>query len=403
MDKTPIKIRGKKGFPARTNVAAQSIQSTLTSDPKGKRPYPDTSKSFGPPTKLARQLASKLQPKCFAKCSSQLELLPTELLEIIFFYCLNISLPQASPVIGQKLASLYVKSRLVLQVLGASKNLIYSWEDEAGRLKELVSFDYPCEAEQADAQSAILRQRWMTLPFVRQLIPDYIVKTIVRELGARKLQWMGQGPAVSRESEPVIRKYLEDSALHFSHTIRKGSPAYWELSWPSKYPVYCQTRLGIGLRDGLITLLNVYPRDGVATRTWTSITWKILNCVEGCQIPEKLLHGPWTGEKCDFLELAIRGNAQVDWVTSTSGEVAEQGFMQAIHSHNYRAIRALRARTGLVPQPLNPEHYPLSLNQIQNADNQWRLDPRLMHRDPICRGVGIVPRQKHLRKAGTYF
>jgi hypothetical protein len=242
----------------------------------------------------------------------------------------------------------------------------------------------------------------MTLSFLRQLIPDFIVKTIVRELGARNLRWMGQGPVVSRESEPVIRKYLEDSALNFSHTIRKGSPAYWELSWPLEYSTHYQTRLGIGLRDGLITLLDVYPRYGTPNLAWKTSTWRILSGVEGCQIPEKLLHGPWTDEKCDFLELAIRGNAQVDWVTSTSGEVAEQGFMQAIHSHNYRAIRALRARTGSVPQFPNPEPYPLSLKQIHNADNKWRLDPRPIHRDAICRGVGIVPQQKHLRTAGTY-
>ncbi|KAL2042623.1 hypothetical protein N7G274_004382 [Stereocaulon virgatum] len=400
MDRTPIKIRGKKKLPARKTGAGQSTQSTqstlttLTSDPKGKLSISDISESFGPPTKLARQTESKLQLKVFAKCSSRLELLPTELLEFVFFYCLNISLPRASPAIGQKLASTHVKYRLVLQAFDVSKHPISSRENGAGQLTE---------AEQADTQSAILRQRWMTLPFLRQLIPDFIVKTIVRELGARKLQWMGQGPAVSRESEHVIRKYLEDNALHFSHTIPKGLPAYLELSWPSEKPLFHQTRLGIELRDGVITLLEVVPRNGSPNLALETHTWRILRCVKGCQIPEKLLHGPWTDEKCDFLELAIRGNAQVDWVTSTSGEVAEQGFMQAIHAHNHRAIRALHARTGSVPQHPNPEHYPLSFKQIHNPDNQRRLDPRPIYRDAICRGVGIVPQQKHLRTAGTYF
>lgn len=43
---------------------------------------------------------------------SLLEKLPTELLENIFFHCMNLDLPQASPIIGGKLSSqsVYIKS-----------------------------------------------------------------------------------------------------------------------------------------------------------------------------------------------------------------------------------------------------------------------------------------------------
>ena len=44
---------------------------------------------------------------------SSLEKLPTELLERVFFYCLNLDLPRSSPVIGGKLSSESVYTRTI--------------------------------------------------------------------------------------------------------------------------------------------------------------------------------------------------------------------------------------------------------------------------------------------------
>ncbi|KAK3176146.1 hypothetical protein OEA41_007468 [Lepraria neglecta] len=388
MDRTPIRIRGKKKVPARTTGARQSTKSMLSSDPKAKRPWSDTSGSSTPAAKLPCQAAPKLQR---TKCSSRLELLPTELLETIFFYCVNISLPQASPAIGHKLASTLVKSRLVLGTLSGLDSIDYSIIPWSITSREL-----------GDAQSAILRQKWMTLPFLKRLIPDFIVKTIVQEFGLRKLQWMGEGPVVSQESEPIIRKYLEDNALRFDHTSRTGLPAFWEVSWTVEgYPD--GMLMGIGLRDGLVTFSSFGDHREDSETYWDFIeTRRILSnpLSRGCQIPEKLLHGPWTDEKCEFLEIAIRGNAQVDWVASTSGEVAEKGLMQAIEEHNARATRALLARIGSGPQPCDSTITLFPREPTPNADGQWVSEPHSIYReDPIRRGVGIIPQQKHLRKA----
>ena len=45
---------------------------------------------------------------------SQLERLPTELLENIFLYCLNLSLPACSPIIGGKLSSEAIYNKTVV-------------------------------------------------------------------------------------------------------------------------------------------------------------------------------------------------------------------------------------------------------------------------------------------------
>lgn len=385
MEKTPIKIRGKR-------ASARTLHSTHNSDQKRKRPLSPTSRASPPGAKLPRQNPTTLQQTASTRSLSYLERLPVELLETIFFYCLNPSLPQASITIGKKLDSTHVKSQLVFRTLSSP----YSFQDPCA-----VSDVFPTLQDQAKAQSAILRLPWMSMPFFRQLIPDYIIHTIIRELGARKIRWMGDGPVVTKESEPVIRQYLEDNAARLDHTwtTYMGLPAYWEIQW---YEVFEERGiiLGIGLRDGLVTLCEREtkfwdPRElTYAYGAPDFSTWRIFGGVEGCQIPEKLLRGPWTDEKCEFLELVIRGNGEVDRVNSTSGEVAEQGFWAAIEEHNARAVRALVARIGPRCRPEDAERtcYPTeptgSIGENVSAYQEY----------PICKGVGIVPRQEHLRK-----
>ena len=384
MDKTPIKIRGKR-------ASARTLHST---HPKSKRPLSPTSRSTPPREKLPHHDPTILQQTAYTRSLSCLERLPVELLESIFYYCLNPSLPQASIAIGQKLNSTRVKSQLVLRTLSSPN-----------------SFDYPCAVagvfptlqEQAKAQSAILRLPWLTLPFFRQLIPDYIIHTIIRELGARGIRWMRDGPMVTKESEPVIRQYIKDNAARIDHAER-GLPAYWETRWFER-PEKREIMLGIGLQDGLVALSE---RE---TDTWDDSLviftpedpqfskWRICGGVVGCQIPEKLLRGPWTDGKCEFLEVLIRGNAEVDRVNSTSGEVAEQGFWEAIEERNARAVRAMVARIG--PRRRSWDggrvRYPID-RSFQRPYGPFPPHSALQEGD-TCKGVGIVPRQEHLWKS----
>lgn len=49
---------------------------------------------------------------------SELEKLPTEILEQIFFGCWNLSLPACSPVIGGKLSSVAVYNKIIIAAFG---------------------------------------------------------------------------------------------------------------------------------------------------------------------------------------------------------------------------------------------------------------------------------------------
>lgn len=214
---------------------------------------------------------------------------------------------------------------------------------------------------------------------------------------------------VTKESEPVIRKFLKENAARFDHIGMKhfGLPAYWEIKW-HETSAKQEIILGIGLRDGLVTLCE---RDAISIDSTDSpgfpydhevprfSRWRIFNGIFGCQIPSKLLRGPWTDEKCEFLELVIRGNAEVDRVNSTSGEVAEQGFWEAIQEHNARAVRALVARIGPRGNPWDAERTWYSTSRAcYSNENFAGYRDSTYREDPIRKGVGIVPRQEHLRK-----
>jgi len=388
MDLTPIKIRGKKKT-AQTVHSRRLLGPLLNPGLKGKRhdrPAESTSDLLAtPPAKTARLATSRAKLNPVSKPASALERLPTELLESIFFLCLNISLPQASPVIGQALASKHVKSQLVLRVLSS------------GHTDEPPNTPGKLVQEQAELQSAILRTKWMTLPFLQDMIPDYIVSTIIREFTHRSILWLGKEP-VTGKSGPMIREHLKDP--QFDHNGNPGLPGCWEASWPATNRLE-RIYLRIGLRDGLVTLRTCQKGS---RRGWvlgldmglSYFRWRILCGVEGCQIPEKLLHCPWTDEKCEFLEVAIRGNATVDWVGSTSGEVAERGLLEAIREHSPGAIRALLAGEASPPDTRESFYKSLSLtchtnHQIPELSTYCDL--------PARRGVGIVPNQVHLRMA----
>ncbi|KAK4695013.1 hypothetical protein P7C71_g2660, partial [Lecanoromycetidae sp. Uapishka_2] len=386
MNLTPIRIRGKKrsAQPAaaprgKRHLGLNGPTQNFPSDPSPKTPPLDATR---------RVQGTLLRPV------SALERLPVELLENIFLLCLNIALPQASPTIGQALASKHVKSQLVFRVLSSA--------DTFGYPRTLRIFVSTLK-NQAELQSAILRTKWMTLPFLQSLIPEYIVTTLIRELSQRSLSWLGKKP-VSGESGPMIHEYLKLPC--FNRRGVSGLPGSAEVAWLANDEANV-IHLSISLHDGLITLRILGPSKKNNRKWDTELScsmWRILGAAEGCQIPEKLLHGPWTDEKCEFLEVLVRADAEVDWVGSTSGEVAERGLQDAIREHNPRAIRALLARRPKHHDTQATDSYPsirlshLYTDLLVRLSNPVFAEDRVSYQSPR-RGVGLVPSQSHVRMA----
>ena len=391
MDSTPIKVRGKRKLPWAVGLGRSS-------DPKPDTPW-DRKRPLSPssvlPTSPKKKTCQAPPSQDCRRSAHPLERLPAELLESILLQCLNVSLPQASPIIGCKLSSSHVKTQLVLKVCSAGSSASYPSESAA---------IFPTVKEQADAQSAILRLRWLNLTFIRSLIPEYITNTLVRELGARRLSWLGTGPPVSKASKPTIRRYLDDISFRFGQDPAGRLPAYWEVNWDTKHTKDTKSvvSIGISLRDGLVTLHECSHKtlpSNVKNLHKPFYRWMVLSCIEGCQIPEKLLHGPWTDEKCELLELVTRGNATVDWVGTTSGEIAERGFLEALRERNARAVKALLAQVEPVSVPVEDND-----SLVCYHNKKPLLVPCPKHLGscflfPSRKGAGIVPRPEHLKIA----
>lgn len=83
----------------------------------------------------------------------------------------------------------------------------------------------------------------------------------------------------------------------------------------------------------------------VAADDWKVDLWKVEHTpylqMGAFQIPEKVLHGPWTSDKVEFLSLLVKLNGRVDWEDTSTGEVATQGLYDAIRQGSTEAVEEL--------------------------------------------------------------
>lgn len=205
------------------------------------------------------------------------EQLPTEIIQTIFAYCENISLPLSSFIFARDLSHERIYVRFAVDTL----------------LRECLS----CQAESSDTIcdnaphiSRLLECKWMTWN---------IFKAIVREL-----QSCATKARITPEEEEDDDDDDEDH-----HVV---SPDFIN---PNE--------------QGQLTYLHLRP---------------------AVQVPKKLLQGPWTQDKTDFLYYLIWNNVSVDWEQSSRGEIATQGLEQAIAERKLKAVASLLSpAVGVVP------------------------------------------------------
>ncbi|KAL8702698.1 MAG: hypothetical protein Q9201_004139 [Fulgogasparrea decipioides] len=89
----------------------------------------------------------------------------------------------------------------------------------------------------------------------------------------------------------------------------------------------------------------------------------------GCEVPTKVLHGPWTNDKIEMLRLLKKLRAKLDWETSNNGEVADQSLKEAIIQGNAPMVDLLLNRWEPYPNiytcivPVTQEHLRLAILQ----------------------------------------
>ncbi|KAL8670186.1 MAG: hypothetical protein Q9168_005264 [Polycauliona sp. 1 TL-2023] len=151
---------------------------------------------------------------------ARLEDLPQELIEMIFFESLNLSLPRASPRLGRLLSTPKTKNDLVM--LAFPSTMIYNSYhcaryDDDDSYYEMAHFDelsHKLWAGDSDSTSSaigrlhsnILSCRWMTWDFLKQYFETATVRAFLRGFREQNLAWLdGQ-----RINETIVHEYIHN-------------------------------------------------------------------------------------------------------------------------------------------------------------------------------------------------
>ena len=306
-----------------------------------------------------------------------------ELLQTIFLYSLNLNLPHASPHIGAALASRHVRTQLVLRAFEAAND--------------------PKNPEHVKLQSMLLRQKWLTYGFFQHCQKTYMFHHAVRAYQS----------TVSTSKPPDINQNLElaEMGMWFNDYYDVSSRLYKKLKlwfspgktipsedgfgWISDKGECYHISLSVGGQQ--MTIIDPLKNQ--------PMMYRLPAHGLSCEIPEKLLHGPWTHEKGHLLALLLACGAKIGWIDSTRGEVATKGLEDAIREDNLSAVKTLvRSRSEYSSLSGQFERY-FGTNASEYDDDKLKeiVAPQskwVFHDIEVSRyGAGVIPSTEHLKIA----
>lgn len=415
---TPVRIRGKNTRNGAHKKEKLNEESTATepSRPRG-RPLKrlstavvlsssrsTASSSMSGSTKRRRR-GPKPPPE--VKLSS-LELLPVELLQDIFLYSMNLALPLCSPKLGSALSSKHVKMELVTH---AFCNCTRE-RKVGGTLHDIDENDAEMVEKYKTLQSGLLRLKWMTLDFYVECMDNFLVRIAASEYGALLIKY-GLG-----ESLPTMDKYHELLIHHCpwdnTYSVLPSSPT---MKWHRVTYDCGHHTLERELRDGRLLVLYVhqpllrlciYIAEPLPNGTRSDIAplpylteFEMFRYNPIGYIPSKLLHGPWTKEKCEYLELLTEAGFSVDLLHTSDSEIAEKGLEDAIRERNLRALAVLVAT-------VRPPGFQDEIGARGEEDGESEYSPTVYNvkdddyvhpRKGCLWHVAVLPQTTHLRLA----
>ena len=354
--------------------------------------------------------------------SSCLERLPTELLQNIFLLSPNLSLPTTSPYLHRVLTSSHVRTKLTIAAFTSGSDAHGSREH----------------------RSALLRQKWMTFSFLRACQKAYMIQSTSKELmvSASIMPNSIKSEAISTIEEnfteyfsmgdrcvAFTRKFHHDLSKRESKNNRLKKQGDGSFTWTGSHgAMFKAYLLGEGSELNIFAFEGSQPEireeDGLLHLPRSrspnySRVFRFPEYLNTCEIPEKLLHGPWTQEKGDYLKMLLDGGAAIDWINSTSGEVASKGLEDAIRENNLLAVIALVVGRPYIPftEKANAEttmresEYARELALKKGCDGKFYKTTQDNPQTPWLvrtgkpwkdiKSVGVVPTTKHMRLAIT--
>ncbi|MCJ1249619.1 hypothetical protein MMC30_006845 [Trapelia coarctata] len=370
-------------------------------------------------------------------CLSRLEQLPLEILESIFLLSENVNLPKASAHIGSALASTHVRTELVLQAFGSNTKYYFNHaeSDPASR-----SYEVEETPQNIDLQSTLLRQKWLSHAFFQHCQKTFMLQNAIQlyRANASGIPLSTQASTIADMTDVIdntydtngrlftqLRRYLPslvpvESDIWFGWMGREGSNTF---DWNAGNEIEQSMELSCEGCDMEFQHYEDWDTLGARDPLWDKQTWdktffQFPHLHLSCEVPEKLLHGPWTNERGHFLMVLLTHGASINWIDSTTGEVAAKGLEDAIREDNEWAVRALvvykKPRNNVVYQPdlfelhfrsnRDKKYSDSEIEQMIAPNSKLRFTFDWCHQASAHRpgprtSAGVVPSTKHLRIA----
>ena len=280
------------------------------------------------------------------KSESFLENLPTELLEEIFIYGTNFSLPLVSRRIHGELNSERIKKLLLSRFL--THHAIDAYSEDENSLAEI--------------QSALLRLKWLTYPVLRGSQEEFLIKAARDRLKSFTNH-------CTRERQREAAADLERGCALFFDQGRTNPAlkAPWIKTFDNEELIndldkMDDTKIGLAFyckgEDGTVLAFAFHGKLGHNAKL-RAIEYRPVKSVEedplrdlqtiatmpaiakGCRLPRKVLHGAWTEEHGYLLQLLSYAGADFDHHDLDACAAAEEGLIDAIRAECWPAIEAL--------------------------------------------------------------
>ncbi|KAL9613109.1 MAG: hypothetical protein Q9167_002326 [Letrouitia subvulpina] len=311
---TLIKNRGKKGQKAR--LEAQ----------KAKRLAAEAlfNQDNTPISSMSSSSSHQVLPQSSQRASPCLQTLPVEILQSIFLLSWNLDFARASPRFAAAFASPHIKNEVL--------HMAFPTLRDPACAEKLIA-EYPDDGL-SELQSAVLRLKWVTFDVMREeLLKSQTAYLTSQCQGCSMTEIDDDGD--DRAGNGKLIQPHESSIRNFFERIQK------QRIYTKDVKLQC--------REGLEKMIHF---DNYAGMIWEEPLGehkqrseprclRPLQCGQRCTIPEKLLHGPWSDAKCDFLEFINWHGANVNSYNTSNGEVAEAGLFDAIREGNHRAVEIL--------------------------------------------------------------
>jgi hypothetical protein len=285
-----------------------------------------------------------------------------EILLPIFRYSRNLKFPFTSATIYRKVSSDYldqIRKELVLDSFSMHNEELPHWHEDESFERDLDIYNqstlpWKFSDEVKGVQEALLRQSWFTWDFMRRCQWKYMKENAIRGLRAFLADY-STGERGQEEREMVDRLFkcwelvpnhclFQDRMSGSRETVQRAYQLTRSTDGAKFTACFDFSMFGQG---SMLKVLIEFDCTKGGAHKHTGNYYVFPRLAPGCQIPSKLIRGPWTQERGNFLKLLIDSSDDLEmpWSSTADCEIdynqARRGLKAAIIERCCPAIRAL--------------------------------------------------------------